>query len=70
MERQRLGLLDLILCEVLQGVQDDRDALRVQGELEKLEIHSTGGMALAFAQLKTIGDYERRAIRFAGPSTV
>ena len=67
-ERQRLGLLDLMLCEVLQGVQDDRDALRVQGELGKLEIHSTGGMALAvraaenYRRLRAEGHTVRRTI--------
>jgi hypothetical protein len=33
LERQRLGLTDLILCEVLQGVRDDRSFSRVLRQL-------------------------------------
>jgi predicted nucleic acid-binding protein len=32
LERQRLGLTDLILCEVLQGVRDDRSFGRHPGD--------------------------------------
>ena len=31
--RQRLGLTDLILCEVLQGVRDDRQAAQTRHQL-------------------------------------
>ena len=47
LERQRLGLTDIILCEVLQGVRDDVAAKEVEGELAKLEVFETGGVALA-----------------------
>lgn len=47
LERQRLGLTDLILCEVLQGVRDDRQAAETRRELLKLEIFETGGIDLA-----------------------
>lgn len=51
-ERQRLGLTDLILCEILQGVRDEAQASIVQLELLKFEIHATGGVDLALAAAK------------------
>ena len=47
--RQRLGITDLILCELLKGVRDDSAFVRLQRELSKLEIHCTGGVTLAVA---------------------
>lgn len=48
-QRQRLGLTDLILCEVLQGVQDERQAAQVRSELLKFQFFVTGGIELAVA---------------------
>ena len=45
--RQRLGLLDLTVCEVLQGLSTDRDAARVLRHLRRFEIFETGGTELA-----------------------
>lgn len=45
--RQRLGLTDIILCEVLQSVRDDVAAKAVERALAKLVIFETGGLALA-----------------------
>jgi predicted nucleic acid-binding protein len=47
LDRQRLGLTDIILCEVLQGVQDDSMAADVERRLRKLEVFETGGVELA-----------------------
>ena len=47
--RQRLGLTDIILCEVLQGVRSDAAFRRVQRELLKFEVFDTGGVELALA---------------------
>ena len=47
MARQRLGLLDLMVCEVLQGLSTDRDAARVLRHLRRFEIFETGGTELA-----------------------
>ncbi len=47
--RQRLGLLDLMVCEVLQGLSTDRDAARVLRHLRRFEIFETGGTELAVA---------------------
>jgi predicted nucleic acid-binding protein len=46
-DRQRLGLTDIILCEVLQGVHDDSAAADVERRLRKLELFETGGVDLA-----------------------
>ena len=49
LERQRLGLTDLIFCEVLQGARTDAEFARLRRELSKLEIHPMGGATLAVA---------------------
>lgn len=60
-ERQRLGLLDLTVCEVLQGVSTDAAAAQVLRTLRRFEIFDTGGLALAEA---TARNY--RALRARG----
>ena len=47
LDRQRLALTDIILCEVLQGVKDDIAAKEVEDLLLKFEVLHTGGVALA-----------------------
>ena len=47
LDRQRLGLTDIILCEVLQGVHDDSAAADVERRLRKLEVFETGGVEFA-----------------------
>lgn len=47
--RQRLGLVDLTVCEVLQGVASDAAAGQVLRRLRQFEIFDTGGVALAAA---------------------
>jgi hypothetical protein len=49
LHRRPLGLTDLILCEVLQGVRDESDFRRVRRELSRFAIYSTGGKELAIA---------------------
>jgi predicted nucleic acid-binding protein len=46
---KRLGLTDIILREVLQGIRDEKVFKRVQAELLKFQIFHTGGTALALA---------------------
>ena len=45
--RRRLGLTDIILCEVLQGVRDERTAADVERQLLKLQVFHSGGVELA-----------------------
>ena len=44
---ERLGLTDLILCEVLQGVPTDSQFDAVQEELLRFEVFETGTVELA-----------------------
>ena len=45
--RRRLGLTDVILCEVLQGVRDEHTAGDVERQLLKLQVFQSGGVELA-----------------------
>lgn len=47
--RQPLGLTDLTLCEVLQGVRGDREFRSVRDDLLQFHLFSTGGVELALA---------------------
>jgi len=47
--RQRLGLIDLILCEVLQGIREQADFIRVRDQLLKFQVFPSGGYDLAIA---------------------
>jgi predicted nucleic acid-binding protein len=47
LDRQRLGLADIILCEVLQGVRDEVVAKEVERRLVTLEMFDLCGVALA-----------------------
>ena len=47
LDRQRLGLTDIILGEVLQGVRDEKAATDVEGLLLKLDVFETGSVPLA-----------------------
>jgi predicted nucleic acid-binding protein len=46
-DRQRLGLTDIILCEVLQGVSDEATAKEVDELLLRFEVFETGSIGLA-----------------------
>jgi predicted nucleic acid-binding protein len=48
-EHQRLGLTDIILCEVLQGVREDRHVRQLEAWLTRFEVHATGGREIALA---------------------
>ena len=49
LDRQRLGLTDLILCEVLQGIRADAAFAQVLRDLSKFHVFDTGGADLAVA---------------------
>ncbi len=50
--RERLGLTDLILSEVLQGIREDTAFERVRADLMRLKIFTMGGSAQAIAAAK------------------
>ena len=60
LRRQRLGLTDLILCEVLQGIPDRALFAQVRDELLKFHVFETGGTDLAIAAVQNYRDLRRR----------
>ena len=61
LNQQRLGLTDLILCEILQGIRGDAIFTRIRRDLSKFEVFETGGEALAVASAQNY-----RALRSHG----
>jgi predicted nucleic acid-binding protein len=49
MPRQRLGLTDMILCEVLQGIRDAGEFRRIRDQLLAFDVFPTGGAENAIA---------------------
>lgn len=47
--RQPLGLTDIVVCKVLQGIRSDAAFAGVRHDLEKFHIFNTGGSELAVA---------------------
>jgi predicted nucleic acid-binding protein len=65
---ERLGLTDLILCEVLQGIVNDGHCDAVQKELQRFEVYETGTIELAieaaqnYRRLRAAGRTVRKTI--------
>lgn len=57
----RIGITDLILCEVLQGARSDRAFTLLQEELLEFELFQAGGLDLAIAAARNF-----RSIRQKG----
>jgi predicted nucleic acid-binding protein len=47
--RQRIGLTDVILCEVLQGIRSDAAFANVRRTLQNFQVFELGGIDLAVA---------------------
>ena len=68
--RQRLGLFDLMVCEILHGVSTDPEARRVLRNLQRFEIFETDGVELAamaarnYRLLRTRGRTVRKTIDY------
>jgi predicted nucleic acid-binding protein len=60
LDLQRLGIADIILCEVLQGVRDESTAAAVERRLLTLETFTTGGVDLARAAARNYRTLRRR----------
>jgi len=60
LQRQRLGLTDLILCEVLQGIRDHGRFAQVRSDLLKFQVFQTGGVDLAVAAAENYRDLRRQ----------
>ncbi|MGC1872404.1 MAG: PIN domain nuclease [Acidobacteriaceae bacterium] len=61
LDRQRLGLTDLILCEILQGIVGDSTFTRVRRDLSRFEVFVTGGEGMAVAAARNY-----RSLRSSG----
>jgi hypothetical protein len=57
-----IAVLDLVLCEVLQGLPDERQATKVLKEFEAFEVFTTGGEALAIASARNYRYLRKRGI--------
>ena len=60
MDRQRLGLTDLILCEILQGIRDEASFGRALREFRRFEIFAHGGEELAIAAARNYRKLRQR----------
>ena len=60
LQGQRLGLTDLILCEVLQGIREQSTFARVRADLMKFQIFETGGNDLAIAEAQNYRELRQR----------
>lgn len=58
--QQRLGLTDLILCEVLQGISHRSSFDRTREELLKFHVFETGGSDLAVAAAQNYRELRKR----------
>jgi predicted nucleic acid-binding protein len=61
-DNRTIGLTDLIFCEVLQGIRDDRALTAIQQRLSLLPIHSTGGVGLAVSAARNYRFLRTRGI--------
>jgi|SRR5215467_9075727 len=61
-DKTRLGLTDLILCEVLQGVRSDSEFIDVRAELMKFELFENGGGELAIAAARNFRNMRERGL--------
>jgi hypothetical protein len=60
LQGQRLGLTDLILCEVLQGIREQSAFARLRADLLKFQVFQTGGSGLAVAAAQNYRDLRQR----------
>jgi predicted nucleic acid-binding protein len=60
LQRQRLGLTDLILCEVLQGIRNQDMFAQVQAKLLRFQVFQTGGAKLAVAAARNYRDLRQQ----------
>ncbi len=49
MESRRMGLTDMILCEVMQGIRQPLEFQRIRDQLLAFDVFSTGGIDQAMA---------------------
>jgi predicted nucleic acid-binding protein len=64
--RMRLGILDLILCEVLQGIRREPQFLEARDQLLRLEVYETGGVQQALSAARNFRSLQRRGVTIRG----
>ena len=62
LQRQRFGLTDLILYELLQGIREQGVFTRVRSDLLRFQIFQTGGSEMAVAAAQNYRDLRRAGI--------
>jgi hypothetical protein len=60
LQRHRLGMTDLILCEVLRGLREQNAFERVRAELLRFQVFQTGGIELAIAAAQNYRELRQR----------
>jgi predicted nucleic acid-binding protein len=60
LQQKRIGLTDLILCEVLQGIREESAFVRVRADLLKFQVFETGGRGLAVAAARNYRELRQR----------
>ena len=60
--QQRIGLTDLILCEVLQGISTESQFAAVKRELLRFEVFPMGGIDLAIATARNYRILRRKGL--------
>jgi predicted nucleic acid-binding protein len=63
---ERIGLLDLMVCELLQGVPSTKAAHTLEAHLRRFEIFETGGVSLAAASAAHYRTLRRRGVTVRG----
>ena len=66
LSRQRIGLVDIILCELLQGIRNDREVRLVASELRRLHLFSPGGLDFAEAAAENYRWLRRKGFTVRG----
>jgi predicted nucleic acid-binding protein len=59
-EREKIGLTELILCEVLQGVRSDREFTSLRKQLLEFAVFSSGGLEMAVEAAENFRELQRR----------
>lgn len=58
--QQEIGLTDLILCEVLQGVRNDSDYAAFREQLLEFEVFAVGGVGIAVEAAENFRELRKR----------
>ena len=62
LRHQRLAITDMILCEVLQGIRDDRLFDLTRNELLNFEVYPTGGAEMAIMSAQNFRTLRSRGV--------